>query len=122
MATSKITQEEAQRLLKMAKYSLVDEVEFPTQGKDVSFDLTGDTKKDIFTLSIFRGSINKFKYNIGARISKDNVLLLELHINPSNVHINPNGEKSQEVIGIFIVKSMAAARFFQLLILIVINS
>ena len=37
--------------------------------------------------------INCLKYNIGARIVKNSILLLELHINPSNVHPNPDGEK-----------------------------
>ena len=30
---------------------------------------------------------------MGARIIKNGILLLELHINPSNIHINPDGEK-----------------------------
>ena len=93
MGTVKITQAEAERLLSMTKRSLVAEVKFPSLGKEEEFDLIGDTKKDIFAVNIFRGKINAFKYNIGARIKKNGILLLELHINPSNVHINPNGEK-----------------------------
>lgn len=93
MGTVKITQSEAERLLSMTKRSLVAEVKFPSLGKEEEFDLIGDTKKDIFAVNIFRGKINAFKYNIGARIKKNGILLLELHINPSNVHINPDGEK-----------------------------
>ena len=93
MSTIKITQAEAERLLSMAKRSLVAKVEFPLPEKDEEFDLIGDTKKDIFAVNIFRGKINAFKYNIGARIKKNGILLLELHINPSNVHINPDGKK-----------------------------
>ena len=30
---------------------------------------------------------------MGARIMKNGILLLELHMNPSNIHTNPDGEK-----------------------------
>lgn len=30
---------------------------------------------------------------MGARIEKNGIMLLELHINPSNIHSNPDGEK-----------------------------
>lgn len=46
-----------------------------------------------FTTRIYRGRINSTKYEIGARIKKDGIMLLELHINPGKVHINPDGEK-----------------------------
>lgn len=93
MRGSKLTQEEAELLLKMTKRSLIAEINFPQKGITEEFDVTGDTKTDIFAINIFRGKINRSKYNIVARIKKDGILLLELHINPSNVHYNPNGEK-----------------------------
>ncbi len=47
----------------------------------------------MFTVTICRGHINRLKYEVGARIKKHGIMLLELHINPNNVHYNPNGEK-----------------------------
>ena len=93
MASVKITQVEADRLLKMLKRTLISEINFPTIGESVEFNVAGDSKQDIFAINIFRGKINRLKYNIGARIVKNGILLLELHINPSNVHPNPDGEK-----------------------------
>lgn len=93
MGAEKITKEEAEKLIKMMKKSLVDAIEFPSRGKTQEFDVVGDTKKDVFTINVFRGKIKAYKYNFGARIKKNGVLLLELHINDSAVHINPNGEK-----------------------------
>lgn len=93
MTSIKITQTEADRLLNMLKHTLVSEINFPTKGECIEFNVAGDSKQDIFAINIFRGKINCLKYNIGARIVKNGILLLELHINPSNVHSNPNGEK-----------------------------
>lgn len=93
MASVKITQVEADRLLKMLKRTLISEINFPTIGESVEFNVAGDSKQDIIAINIFRGKINRLKYNIGARIVKNGILLLELHINPSNVHPNPDGEK-----------------------------
>lgn len=89
----KITEEEAKRLIEMAKHSLALKANFPHIGKTEEFSVIGDSKKDVFTINIFRGSINKYKYNMGARIKINGIMLLELHINPSNVHTNPDGEK-----------------------------
>ena len=93
MASVKITQAEADRLLKMLKRALISENSFPTKGESGEFHVAGDSKQDIFAIHMFRGKINRFKYNIGARIVKNGILLLELHINPSNVHPNPDGNK-----------------------------
>lgn len=93
MASAKLSQCEAERLLKMLKHSLISEIYFPRKGEDEEFEVIGDTKHDVFAINIFRGKINSLKYNIGARIKKDGIMLLELHTNPSNIHINPNGEK-----------------------------
>lgn len=93
MSSNKLTDAEARQLLEMTKKSLVQEINFPTRGNEKEFDVVGDTKKDIFAIKIYRGKIQPFKYNIGARIKKNGTMLLELHISPSNVHYNPNGEK-----------------------------
>ncbi len=80
-------------MLNMLKVSLVSEINFPENRKNTEFNVRGDKKQDVFVISIFRGNINRLKYNIGARIEKNGIMLLELHINPSYVHRNPDGEK-----------------------------
>lgn len=91
--SKKLTQEEAERLINMLKNSLVSEIAFPEKGTAIEFDAIGSTKQDHFTTRIYRERINSTKYEIGARIKKDGIMLLELHINPGKVHINPDGEK-----------------------------
>jgi len=93
MASVKITQEEADRLLKMLKYSLESEVAFPSLGDKTEFNVRGSRKQDAFTICIYRGKINRAKYNIGARITKNGVMLLELHIGSNGIHVNPDGTK-----------------------------
>ena len=113
MSVSKLTNAEAHRLLEMTKRSLIAELNFPTCGDEKEFDVVGDTKQDIFAIKIYRGRIQPFKYNIGARIKKNGTMLLELHINPSNVHRNPDAKKIVVVIGIYTQKSMVALMLFQ---------
>ena len=93
MNVTRLTQDEANRLLEMLKRSLIAEMNFPSCGEAKEFDVIGDTKKDIFSINIFRGTINPFKYNFGARIKKNGIMLLELHISPSNIHTNPDMQK-----------------------------
>lgn len=93
MSSIKISQAEADALLNMLKKTLLSRIDFPSKGKSIEFNVSGEKKQDVFAVNIFRGRINNFKYNIGARIVKNGILLLELHINPSNIHINPDGEK-----------------------------
>lgn len=93
MSVAKLTATEARILLDMTKRSLIAEMNFPTQESSEEFDVIGDTKADIFSINIYRGKIQPLKYNIGARIKKNGIMLLELHINPTTVHYNPDGEK-----------------------------
>ena len=93
MASITLSQAEADKLLNMLKYSVVSEISFPSKGTSMEFNVVGDKKQDSFAINIFRGKINPLKYNMGARIAKNGIILLELHINPSNVHPNPDGEK-----------------------------
>ena len=89
---AQISQQDIDVLLKMIKKSLVDSVAFPEKGKKVEFEVASVTDDSLFKVSIFRGSINSLKYNIGARIIKNGIPLLELHVEPSNRHYNPDGE------------------------------
>lgn len=93
MSSAKMTTAEATKLIEMAKRALVAEIDFPSRGASKTFDVVGDTKTDLFTINVFRGRIPHTKCNFGARIKKNNIMLLELHISPTQVHVNPNGEK-----------------------------
>lgn len=91
--SEKITQAEADKLLNMLKHSLINEIIFPEKGNSTEFNVRGSSTKDILAIKIYRGRINHNKYEIGARIIKNNVMLLELHINPGKPHQNPDGTK-----------------------------
>lgn len=49
MASARITQDEADRLLNMLKRTLVSEINFPERGKNAEFSVIGDCKQDIFS-------------------------------------------------------------------------
>lgn len=88
---AKITDETAKRLLSMLKYTLVPFVTIPSAGKSESFEVAGnDVERDRFSILLYRGKIRSSKFNIGARISLNGLRLLELHINPTNIHFNPD--------------------------------
>ena len=91
--SNSLTQNEIEKLLNMLKYSLESEIMFPTQGEKTIFEVVGKEKQNKFSIMIFRGRTYKAKYNLGARILNDNVLLMELHIGKDLVHRNPDGEK-----------------------------
>lgn len=61
MTSVKITQEEANKLLNMLKYSLASEINFPAIGTSTEFEVIGDRKQNVFAINIFRGKINRFK-------------------------------------------------------------
>nr|DAV21250.1 MAG TPA: hypothetical protein [Caudoviricetes sp.] len=89
----KLSKEEAERLLNMIKNSLVDSINFPNLGELVEFNAKGDTDKDIFTLSIYRGKINGNKICHNARIAKNGIILLALDVCDNGCHQNPDGTK-----------------------------
>ena len=53
------------------------------RGGKIKFDVIGDTKKDVFTIDIYRGKINPYKYDMRALIKKNGTMLLQLHISPN---------------------------------------
>lgn len=113
MSVSKLTNAEARRLLDMTKRSLIAELNFPTRGDEKEFDVVGDTKKDIFAIKIYRGKIQPFKYNIGARIKKMgqccwNFISIRLMFTVIQMV-----KKSVVVIGIYTRKSMDALMLFR---------
>ena len=50
-----LTQEEANRLIDMVKSSLIEQLVAPGRRERVEFDVQGESKKDLFSVSIFRG-------------------------------------------------------------------
>lgn len=90
---AKLKQADAERLLSMIKKTLSEEVNFPKLGAKEKFNVQGETKHDIFEIYLSRDKINRRKCEFCARIDLNDCPLIELHISPSNVHINPDGEK-----------------------------
>lgn len=88
-----ISQSEAEELISMLKKSLIDLLYIPDRGKSKDFEVVGESTKNKFIIHIHRGGIKNHKINYNARIKSNNVTLLELHLNPTNVHVNPDGEK-----------------------------
>lgn len=86
-----LKQSDIEKLLNMLKKTLEDTANFPLPGKTEIFQVQGETRKDVFDIQIYRGKINPLKYNLEALISFKNIPLLELHIDPGNKHINPDG-------------------------------
>lgn len=93
MIVAKITQAEADELLKMLKETLTREIAFPEAGQQLEFKVQSKTASNVFAINIYRGKIQKLKYNIGARIEVNGTMLLELHIGATNIHWNPDGTK-----------------------------
>lgn len=111
-----LTTEEAKQLINLAKQTLLDVLNSPDKGADVEFNADSIQTKDSFIIKIFRGKINKEKYNYGARIAKNGIILLELHINAGNIHINPDGQKLLVHIGIIIRKKTGLEMRFRQMI------
>ena len=92
MADIKLTQEEADRMIRMLKRSLEEKFMLPPSGVKNNFRVIGDNKKEVFTIEIFSGNRNPRKRNFEACIFKSGIPLLELHITPNGKHRNPDGE------------------------------
>ncbi len=88
----KLTAQEAKQLIEMLKRSIEKEVYLPVKGKTIKFDVQGDTKKHMFSISLYRGKINPNKGNYTALIKKSNTVLLSLETSSKARHMNPDGE------------------------------
>ena len=69
-----LTQEEAEILLKALKESLVNFISIPDNGTNLDFKVKSNQPLEMFTINLYKGNIGK-KYNIEARISKNNVIM-----------------------------------------------
>ena len=83
-----LSQKEAEILVAALKESLVNFISLPDNGANLDFKVKSNQPSEMFTINLYKGNIGK-KYNIEARISKNNVRLLALHINATNKHYNP---------------------------------
>lgn len=88
-----ITREEIELLLEQLKRALIDAVILPSAGDKLKIDVEGCESKEAFSVRINRSRIKENKYEICGIVEKHNIPLLELHINPTNVHPNPDGSK-----------------------------
>ena len=84
-----LSQEDAEKLLSELKEALIESIHAPENRKSVEFDAQGCSSKNLFSIYIFRGKINKEKVNYSARIKANNVVLLELHVGATNKHMDP---------------------------------
>ena len=50
MSSIKISQAEAEKLLKTLKRSLVTEIDFPSAGNEIEFNVIGDRRQDTFAI------------------------------------------------------------------------
>ena len=91
MAQNQLKQEEIEYLLSVLKTTLVDSVKFPTKGKSEQFEVKSTINNELFSIRIYRGNVNRTKYNLGAIIERNSIPLLELHIGSRNRHVNPDG-------------------------------
>lgn len=89
---NQLSQAEADAMLVMLKHTLEKSFELPKQRESKTFKVQGIQTHFVFDISVFRGKINKNKLQLNALISLNNILLLSLHLNPTNRHINPDGE------------------------------
>lgn len=91
MAKNQLKQEEIEYLLTLLKNTLVDSINFPSKGKSEQFEVKALMSNELFNIRIYRGNVNRTKYNLGAIIARNSIPLLELHIGPGNRHTNPDG-------------------------------
>ena len=88
----KLTTQEAEQLIKMLKKTIEKEIYLPSKGTNIRFDVQGRSKKDIFSISLYRGKINPNKGNFTALIKRNNTVLLSLDTASAAKHMNPDGQ------------------------------
>lgn len=91
----KMTTEEAKKLIDMLKERVSKtNLEFPTLGKKIEFDVFAKEDGTKFIVNINRGSIDNKKCTYQGRTYINSVPLLRLDVTDS-FHINPDGTKIQ---------------------------
>lgn len=88
----RLTQQEADMLISMVKRAMTDYILLPERGETYTFDVAGERKQDVFTVNVFTSKHAADKFDFGARIKVNGTMLLELHVNPTTKHKNPDGQ------------------------------
>ena len=88
----KLTQKEADTLIAMLKRAIEKEISFPHSKGRVEFYVQGERKDDVFAANISRKGINANGASYQGRVRTSGVILLRLDVNPTAVHLNPDGE------------------------------
>jgi hypothetical protein len=89
----KLTQREADMLIEMLKKTVEKEVALPSGKGRVEFDVIGERKEDRFAVNIERKGIDDKGASYQGRARFNGVILIRLDVNPTNTHVNPDGEK-----------------------------
>jgi len=92
MAT-RLTKKEADMLIDMLKRTVEKDIPFPVSNGRIEFDATGDRREDIFAVNISRKGIKASGATYQGRVRTSGVILMRLDVNPTSVHLNPDGEK-----------------------------
>lgn len=87
-----LTQSEAENLLNAIKTGLDKFINLPTKGNKINLIVKSEKPNMSFNIQIYQSRTGT-KININALINKSQTGLLFLHINPTNIHINPDNEK-----------------------------
>lgn len=89
----KLTTEEAKRIIKELKQKVIEtNLNFPTSGKKIEFDVIAKEDGTKCIVSIYRGSVDKRKCTFQGRTYINSIPLLRLDITNSS-HINSDGKK-----------------------------
>jgi len=89
----RLTQKEANMLIDMLKRTVEKEIFFPHSKGRVEFDVVGDRREDIFAINISRKGINVGGASYQGKVRTSGIILMRLDVNPTAVHLNPDGEK-----------------------------
>lgn len=84
-----LTQKEADKLIEMLKKTVEQQISFPSEKGNVSFDVVGERREDIFIVNIDRKGKLAEKCTYQGRVRQSNQVLLRLDIDPNGKHTNP---------------------------------
>ncbi|WP_278801945.1 DUF6978 family protein [Bifidobacterium pullorum] len=88
-----LSQDEADRLISEVKHAVEQVFCMPSEGeKNAEFHVQSDSDDEDFIIALYRGSINKGRHSVSARITRLGIPLLRLCVN-GQPHQNPDGER-----------------------------
>lgn len=88
-----LSQDEANRLISKAKHAVEKAFYMPAEGeKNAEFHVQSDSDDEDFVIALYRGSINKGRHSVSARITRLGIPLIRLCVN-GQPHRNPDGER-----------------------------